>query len=615
MCPTRGIIFELKDLIKVTVRLFMPSRQPQAGSTLIWLFLWIAGTAAIAYLCATRHVPAVQQQIQANAETAVSGVVASDGTANVTTSVYGRTVTLEGSVANEGQKAELLSALNAANGVRHVNDDQLIVVDGTTAETTSNASSEQPPDNQNQTSPSELTSEPTSEPVPEEAEGMSAETPTAELTPPEPPSLEAPTAELITPPPSPEAPTAGFTPPQPPAPESPTSAEVLSPESPTSEALSIAGPSPESPTPEAPSPEAPSPVSPTSNDAGSVATSTPVDNEQPIEDELAELIISNELDLNNSSDTPLPETEDESVVLVDVLEEESSTFSMQIKDGTLTLTGDIASEDDSLAFIQSAMRTFDVNYLVNSMQVNEENAQASWLSAITEFIPSMEPVTDASITIFESQVTLSGTVPDEQTHDKITDQALSLLSELSLVDSIIVSSDDPAPTAATAAVEPEVVVNPGSEPAVTDTTLQDTTQNSAQAAEAQPSAEKNVTSAAELNTLREAFKALEAEKILFQTGSDVLTDESVQTVAAMSALLKKYTDINIEIDGHTDSEGSSENNLQLSQSRANAVRDLMIERGIARERLSAYGFGDGVPIADNGTAAGRKLNRRIEFNF
>jgi len=444
---------------------------------------------------------------------------------------------------------------------------------------------------------------------------MSAETPTAELTPPEPPSLEAPTAELITPPPSPEAPTAGFTPPQPPAPESPTSAEVLSPESPTSEALSIAGPSPESPTPEAPSPEAPSPVSPTSNDAGSVATSTPVDNEQPIEDELAELIISNELDLNNSSDTPLPETEDESVVLVDVLEEESSTFSMQIKDGTLTLTGDIASEDDSLAFIQSAMRTFDVNYLVNSMQVNEENAQASWLSAITEFIPSMEPVTDASITIFESQVTLSGTVPDEQTHDKITDQALSLLSELSLVDSIIVSSDDPAPTAATAAVEPEVVVNPGSEPAVTDTTLQDTTQNSAQAAEAQPSAEKNVTSAAELNTLREAFKALEAEKILFQTGSDVLTDESVQTVAAMSALLKKYTDINIEIDGHTDSEGSSENNLQLSQSRANAVRDLMIESGIARERLSAYGFGDGVPIADNGTAAGRKLNRRIEFNF
>jgi len=89
----------------------------------------------------------------------------------------------------------------------------------------------------------------------------------------------------------------------------------------------------------------------------------------------------------------------------------------------------------------------------------------------------------------------------------------------------------------------------------------------------------------------------------------------VQTVAAMSALLKKYTDINIEIDGHTDSEGSSENNLQLSQSRANAVRDLMIEEGIARERLSAYGFGDGVPIADNGTAAGRKLNRRIEFNF
>jgi len=108
---------------------------------------------------------------------------------------------------------------------------------------------------------------------------------------------------------------------------------------------------------------------------------------------------------------------------------------------------------------------------------------------------------------------------------------------------------------------------------------------------------------------------LEAERILFESGSDVLTQESVQTVAAMSALLSRYTDINIEIDGHTDSSGSSEDNLRLSQLRANAVRDLMIQRGIARERLSAYGFGDGVPIADNDTAAGRKLNRRIEFNF
>jgi len=254
--------------------------------------------------------------------------------------------------------------------------------------------------------------------------------------------------------------------------------------------------------------------------------------------------------------------------------------SMQIKDGTLTLTGDISTEDDSLAFIQSAMRTFDVNYLVNSMQVDEETTKASWLPSLTEFIPSMEPVSDAGITIIESQITLSGIAPDKQTHDNIVDQALSLLSELSLVDSIALSSDDPAPAAANTTVEPELA--PTNEPAAA--TAQSATQIGTQPATAERGEEKAATSAAELTTLREAFKALEAEKILFRTGSDELTEESIQTVAAMSALLKKYSDINIEIDGHTDSAGSSESNLQLSQLRANAVRDLMVERGIARER-------------------------------
>ncbi len=232
----------------------------------------------------------------------------------------------------------------------------------------------------------------------------------------------------------------------------------------------------------------------------------------------------------------------------------------------------------------------------------------------------MQSISGANVDISESQITLSGIAPDKQTHDKIIDAALSQLSELSLVDRIILESDireSDKPIAATApTAEPEVA--PTTEPA--GVTPQNTAQNNAQTdstqpAAAQPSADSAVTSAAELSTLREAFKALEAEKILFQTGSDVLTEESIQTISAMSALLAEYTDINIEIDGHTDSAGSSEDNLQLSQLRANAVRDLMIERGIARERLSAYGFGDGVPIADNSTAAGRKLNRRIEFNF
>jgi len=343
----------------------------------------------------------------------------------------------------------------------------------------------------------------------------------------------------------------------------------------------------------------PAPAPPPSPEAPPTESPAPVDNAQPGVGDVAELAVTDE-----------PDPDDASPAIIDVLEGESSTFSMQIKDGTLTLTGDISSEDDSLAFIQSAMKTFDVNYVVNSMQVNEESSKASWLPALTEFIPSMQPVSDARINIFESQVTLSGIAPNEQTHDEIIDDALSLLSELSLVDSIDISSGD---NTASVAPTPEPQSTPATEPS--EATSQNNAQNSTQPA-SQTSPENTTTTTAEqLSTLREAFKALEEEKILFQSGSNVLTAQSAKTVEAMSALLSKYTDINIEIDGHTDSNGSSEENLRLSQLRANAVRDLMIEKGIARERLSAYGFGDGVPIADNDTAAGRKLNRRIEFNF
>ncbi|RMF59783.1 MAG: OmpA family protein, partial [Bacteroidetes bacterium] len=66
--------------------------------------------------------------------------------------------------------------------------------------------------------------------------------------------------------------------------------------------------------------------------------------------------------------------------------------------------------------------------------------------------------------------------------------------------------------------------------------------------------------------------------------------------------------------GHTDSTGPDDYNLRLSQARAEAVRAYLIERfGIAPERLVARGYGESQPIADNVTATGRTLNRRVEF--
>ena len=69
----------------------------------------------------------------------------------------------------------------------------------------------------------------------------------------------------------------------------------------------------------------------------------------------------------------------------------------------------------------------------------------------------------------------------------------------------------------------------------------------------------------------------------------------------------------LTIEGHTDSKGTDEYNMTLSQKRANAVRAYLIEKGIAESRLKATGFGETTPIADNNTSAGRAKNRRVEL--
>ncbi len=69
----------------------------------------------------------------------------------------------------------------------------------------------------------------------------------------------------------------------------------------------------------------------------------------------------------------------------------------------------------------------------------------------------------------------------------------------------------------------------------------------------------------------------------------------------------------LDIDGHTDSQGSDSSNQTLSDRRANSVRDYLIKKGIDGSRLKATGFGESKPIADNTTAAGRAKNRRTEM--
>ena len=104
----------------------------------------------------------------------------------------------------------------------------------------------------------------------------------------------------------------------------------------------------------------------------------------------------------------------------------------------------------------------------------------------------------------------------------------------------------------------------------------------------------------------------ELEGVSFKAGSAELIPSSLATLNKTIAGLKKNVKARVEIEGHTSSEGSEELNQKLSEERANSVRDYMIQKGIAKERVTAVGYGFSRPKASNDTEEGRRQNRRIE---
>lgn len=107
--------------------------------------------------------------------------------------------------------------------------------------------------------------------------------------------------------------------------------------------------------------------------------------------------------------------------------------------------------------------------------------------------------------------------------------------------------------------------------------------------------------------------AIVLEGITFATGKAEIKPESEAKLNEALKTLKTYSDIVVEISGHTDNVGSSEANRQLSQTRAESVKFWLVSKGVKADRLEAKGYGEDSPIADNSTKEGRAKNRRIEF--
>lgn len=101
--------------------------------------------------------------------------------------------------------------------------------------------------------------------------------------------------------------------------------------------------------------------------------------------------------------------------------------------------------------------------------------------------------------------------------------------------------------------------------------------------------------------------------VQFEFDSSKLTSDAKVVLQEVIEAMKKHPNVRLEIQGHTDNVGDPSYNITLSQERAQAVKDHMVENGISATRLTTNGFGENKPIASNATAEGRALNRRIEF--
>jgi outer membrane protein OmpA-like peptidoglycan-associated protein len=143
----------------------------------------------------------------------------------------------------------------------------------------------------------------------------------------------------------------------------------------------------------------------------------------------------------------------------------------------------------------------------------------------------------------------------------------------------------------------------------------------ARQAAAQAEAEKAQLRAQLLNQLNSILQTRDSARglivnmsdVLFDTGSYTLKPGAREKLAKISGIVLAHPGLSLQIEGHTDSVGGDEFNQQLSERRADSVRDFLAEQGVAGSSITARGFGKMQPVASNDTAEGRQRNRRVEL--
>jgi outer membrane protein OmpA-like peptidoglycan-associated protein len=259
-----------------------------------------------------------------------------------------------------------------------------------------------------------------------------------------------------------------------------------------------------------------------------------------------------------------------------VVKKETKPFSLELfkKDGVIVMNGTFASIEESKVVFNMLNINRDGVYSYNDNILTDEIL----LEKIAKLMPLLKDLfyDNVKLTIVNNEVFLSGELKDAN-HYLLLESVISK-AQINLTKDIKI----PAPIIVKEEIKPEPVV-------------------------------KKVLTLNEIQTM--INDVLVVKKVAFERKSSIITENSYSTLTQIAKILNEHKNTKIEIGGHTDSRGEKELNKQISQDRANSVRDALITLGISAERLTAVGYGEDFPIAKDDENGLSEINRRVEFNI
>ena len=283
-------------------------------------------------------------------------------------------------------------------------------------------------------------------------------------------------------------------------------------------------------------------------------------------------------------------------VRVDVLAEAAPDLVWRAAYGggsDVILEGDVSSAAAKSGLVGSAQRLFPGKNVVDRMRIVETRTR-KWPSAAEQGLVSLADLQRGEATLVRQELSVSGQAADLATQARVRERlgrdlvkGYTSRDQITVAAAVIAPPPPPPPSVVAPVVPPPapVVLAPPPPPRVDPAAVCETSLRAA---------------------AREGM-------IRFERASATLARESFVTLDKLATVAKTCPNVAIEIEGHTDSEGTPERNQRLSDRRAQSIVEYLSRTGVQTQRLTAIGYGETRPLVPNDTAENRAKNRRIEF--